>query len=193
MENIEEKKEIPEDFQNKEKNKINLPNEENKINTQITKEDEPKIENENKEINTINENEEGLKKEKENDNINNIPNTKEEDTKKENENKDINKEKPNDLKEKTPKDEEIDPHLIFQKELLNIIKKQEKILTSTSTINEKFGISNEITKEQISSFKTNIDKYGKYLIMIKKELGIISDTMKKIKKLAKENEKDNKK
>ena len=192
MENIEEKKEIPEDFQNKEKNKINLPNEENKINTQITKEDEPKIENENKEINTINENEEGLKKEKENDNIN-IPNTKEEDTKKENENKDINKEKPNDLKEKTPKDEEIDPHLIFQKELLNIIKKQEKILTSTSTINEKFGISNEITKEQISSFKTNIDKYGKYLIMIKKELGIISDTMKKIKKLAKENEKDNKK
>ncbi len=192
MENIEEKKEIPEDFQNKEENKINLPNEENKINTQITKEDGPKIENENKEINTINENEEGLKKEKENDNIN-IPNTKEEDTKKENENKDINKEKPNDLKEKTPKDEEIDPHLIFQKELLNIIKKQEKILTSTSTINEKFGISNEITKEQISSFKTNIDKYGKYLIMIKKELGIISDTMKKIKKLAKENENDNKK
>ena len=192
MENIEEKKEIPDDFQNKEENKINLPNEENKINTQITKEDGPKIENENKEINTINENEEGLKKEKENDNIN-IPNTKEEDTKKENENKDINKEKPNDLKEKKPKEEEIDPHLIFQKELLNIIKKQEKILTSTSTINEKFGISNEITKEQISSFKTNIDKYGKYLIMIKKELGIISDTMKKIKKLAKENEKDNKK
>ena len=192
MENIEEKKEIPDDFQNKEENKINLPNEENKISTQITKEDEPKIENENKEINTINENEEGLKKDKENDNIN-IPNTKEEDTKKENENKDINKEKPNDLKEKTRKEEEIDPHLIFQKELLNIIKKQEKILTSTSTINEKFGISNEITKEQISSFKTNIDKYGKYLIMIKKELGIISDTMKKIKKLAKENEKDNKK
>ena len=192
MENIEEKKEIPEDFQNKEENKINLPNEENKINTQITKEDGPKIENENKEINTINENEEGLKKDKENDNIN-IPNTKEEDTKKENENKDINKEKPNDLKEKTQKEEEIDPHLIFQKELLNIIKKQEKILTSTSTINEKFGISNEITKEQISSFKTNIDKYGKYLIMIKKELGIISDTMKKIKKLAKENENDNKK
>ena len=192
MENIEEKKEIPEDFQNKEENKINLPNGENKICTQITKEDEPKIENENKEINSINENEEGLKKDKENDNIN-IPNTKEEDTKKENENKDINKEKPNDLKEKTPKEEEIDPHLIFQKELLNIIKKQEKILTSTSTINEKFGISNEITKEQISSFKTNIDKYGKYLIMIKKELGIISDTMKKIKKLAKENEKDNKK
>ena len=192
MENIEEKKETQEDFQNKEENKINLPNEENKINTQITKEDGPKIENENKEINTINENEEGLKKEKENDNIN-IPNTKEEDIKKENENKDINKEKPNDLKEKTQKEEEIDPHLIFQKELLNIIKKQEKILTSTSTINEKFGISNEITKEQISSFKTNIDKYGKYLIMIKKELGIISDTMKKIKKLAKENENDNKK
>ena len=73
--------------------------------------------------------------------------------------------------------------------MLNIIQKQEKILISTSTINEKFDISNEITKEQISSFKVNIDKYGKYLLMIKKELGIISDTMKKIKKLAKE--KDN--
>ena len=187
MENIEEKKEIPEDFKNKEENKINLPNEENKINTQITKEDGPKIENENKEINTINENEEGLKKEKENDNIN-IPNTKEEDTKKENENKDINKGKPNDLKEKTPKEEDIDPHLIFQKELLNIIKKQEKILNATSTINEKFDVSNQITKEQISSFKVNIDKYAKYLLMIKKELGMISDTMRKIKKLVKEKE-----
>ena len=97
--------------------------------------------------------------------------------------------KENDNKNKETKNETIDPHLIFQKELLNIIQKQEKILISTSTINEKFDISNEITKEQISSFKVNIDKYGKYLLMIKKELGIISDTMKKIKKLAKE--KDN--
>ncbi len=112
------------------------------------------------------------------------------------ENKNINKEdqttpeKLNESKENQKKDDEIDPHLIFQKELLNIINKQEKILSSTSTINEKFGVSNEITKEQIMSFKTNIDKYGKYLLMIKKELGIISSTMQKIKKLAKE--KDNK-
>ena len=84
------------------------------------------------------------------------------------------------------KDEKIDPHLIFQKELLNIISKQERILSSTSTINEKFDISNQITKEQIASFKTSIDKYGKYLLMIKKELGLISETMKKIKKLAKD-------
>ena len=84
------------------------------------------------------------------------------------------------------KDEKIDPHLIFQKELLNIISKQERILSSTSTINEKFDVSNQITKEQIASFKTSIDKYGKYLLMIKKELGLISETMKKIKKLAKD-------
>ena len=115
---------------------------------------------------------------------------KNEETKSENQNEEKNQEKPTDNKEKETNDETIDPHLIFQKELLNIINKQEKILTSTSTINEKFGVSNEITKEQISSFKANIDKYGKYLIMIKKELGIISSTMQKIKKLAKE--KDNK-
>ena len=115
---------------------------------------------------------------------------KNEETKSENQNEEKNQEKPIDIKDKETKDETIDPHLIFQKELLNIINKQEKILTSTSTINEKFGVSNEITKEQISSFKANIDKYGKYLIMIKKELGIISSTMQKIKKLAKE--KDNK-
>ena len=87
------------------------------------------------------------------------------------------------------KDEKIDPHLIFQKELLSIIQKQEKILSATSTINEKFDVSNSITKEQIASFKTNIDKYGKYLLMIKKELGMISDTMRKIKKLSKEQKK----
>ena len=108
--------------------------------------------------------------------------------------KEDEKEKDNKPKEKSDSkkeindknDENIDPHLIFQKELLNIIKKQEKILNATSTINEKFDVSNQITKEQISSFKTNIDKYGKYLLMIKKELGMISDTMRKIKKLSKE-------
>ncbi len=86
-------------------------------------------------------------------------------------------------------DEKIDPHLIFHKELLNVIKTQERILNLTSTVNEKFDVSNAITKEQIDSFKTNVDKYGNYLLMIKKELGLISETMRKIKKLAKENNK----
>ena len=98
------------------------------------------------------------------------------DNKDENENNDKNEEK-------------IDPNLIFQKELLNIISKQEKILSATSTINEKFNVSNQITKEQIASFKVNIDKYGKYLLLIKKELGMISDTMRKIKKLSNEKKK----
>ena len=107
--------------------------------------------------------------------------------KKEVENEDKKEDEKNNNNEK--KDEKIDPHLIFQKELLSIIQKQEKILSATSTINEKFDVSNSITKEQIASFKTNIDKYGKYLLMIKKELGMISDTMRKIKKLSKEQKK----
>ena len=107
--------------------------------------------------------------------------------KKENENEDKKEDEKNNNNEK--KDDKIDPHLIFQKELLSIIQKQEKILSATSTINEKFDVSNSITKEQIASFKTNIDKYGKYLLMIKKELGMISDTMRKIKKLSKEQKK----
>ena len=92
----------------------------------------------------------------------------------------------NKIENKEKESEKIDPHLIFQKELLNIIDKQEKILSAASTINEKFDVSNQITKEQIALFKANIDKYGKYLLMIKKELGMISDTMRKIKKLAEE-------
>ena len=125
------------------------------------------------------------KKEYKNDNI-----IKENEKEKENEReKEIKKDgdNKNDIKDK--EEEKIDPHLIFQKELLDIINKQEKILSATSTINEKFDVSNQITKEQIASFKINIDKYGKYLLMIKKELGMISDTMRKIKKLAKEQKK----
>ena len=116
----------------------------------------------------------------------------EETSKKDNEKKEVESEdKKEDEKNNNDekKDEKIDPHLIFQKELLSIIQKQEKILSATSTINEKFDVSNSITKEQIASFKTNIDKYGKYLLMIKKELGMISDTMRKIKKISKEQKK----
>ena len=147
-----------------EKLKDNNKNEEIKNEENIKKENkEEKNENENKNDNIIMEEKKNDEKEKEN----------------ENKKEDIN----------NKNEEKIDPHLIFQKELLNIISKQEKILSATSTINEKFDVSNQITKEQIASFKTNIDKYGKYLLMIKKELGMISDTMRKIKKLAKEQKK----
>ena len=130
------------------------------------------------ESNDKTENENVEQKEVENIKIDEVVNSnkeedKNEETKKENENK----------------DENVDPNFIFRKELINIIHTQEKILTATSTINEKFNVSNEITREQIGSFKANIDKYGNYLLMIKKELGIISDTMRKIKKIAKEHNK----
>ena len=162
---------------------------ENDINKEENIKDNNEKEKEIKEEDNIskenNESQNEEKKEYKNDNDNIIKedqkeNEKEKEIKKDGDNK-------NDIKDK--EEEKIDPHLIFQKELLDIINKQEKILSATSTINEKFDVSNQITKEQIASFKINIDKYGKYLLMIKKELGMISDTMRKIKKLAKEQKK----
>ena len=164
-ENNIENKESPKEIPKKEQGDIKVSEDQKKLETIPTKEEELKMENE-------------IKNE-----------IKEENNIKENENKVDTEKNQTNVTEKQTKDEKIDPHLIFQKELLTIIKKQQQILTSTSTINEKFGVSNEITKEQIATFKINIDKYGKYLIMIKKELGMISDTMRKIKKLSKE--KDN--
>ena len=159
---------------------------------ETNKESENKIQTSEGNIPSKNENDNKNQEESKNieENLSNIKDKEKEENKTINKDEEKIHENSNDLKENQKKDDEIDPHLIFQKELLNIINKQEKILSSTSTINEKFGVSNEITKEQIMSFKTNIDKYGKYLIMIKKELGIISSTMQKIKKLAKD--KDNK-
>ena len=130
------------------------------------------------ESNDKTENENVEQKEVENIKIDEVVNS----NKEEDKNEEIKKENEN-------KDENVDPNFIFRKELINIIHTQEKILTATSTINEKFNVSNEITREQIGSFKANIDKYGNYLLMIKKELGIISDTMRKIKKIAKEHNK----
>ena len=162
---------------------------ENDINKEENIKDNNEKEKEIKEEDNIskenNESQNEEKKEYKNDNDNIIKedqkeNEKEKEIKKDGDNK-------NDIKDK--EEEKIDPHLIFQKELLDIINKKEKILSATSTINEKFDVSNQITKEQIASFKINIDKYGKYLLMIKKELGMISDTMRKIKKLAKEQKK----
>ena len=154
-------------------------NKEEKSNENNEKEEIKNMENKD---NKVKQTEEKKDEQKENNNVE-INIKKEDEKEKDNQHKDQNDNK-NEINDKN--DENIDPHLIFQKELLNIIKKQEKILNATSTINEKFDVSNQITKEQIASFKTNIDKYGKYLLMIKKELGMISDTMKKIKKLSKE-------
>ena len=159
-------------------------NKEEKSNENNEKEEIKNVKNKNMENkdNKVEQTEEKKDEQKENNNVE-INIKKEDEKEKDNQHKDQNDNK-NEINDKN--DENIDPHLIFQKELLNIIKKQEKILNATSTINEKFDVSNQITKEQIASFKTNIDKYGKYLLMIKKELGMISDTMKKIKKLSKE-------
>ena len=161
MENTDNKNE-------KEQNKINIEDEKKK--------EEEK--NEKESNNSIKTNEENGKEKEEEKNNQSTEDKKEEGK---------NNKNVEDKKEEGK--ETIDPHLIFQKELLDIIKKQEKILNATSTINEKFDVSNSITKEQIASFKTNIDKYGKYLLMIKKELGMISDTMRKINKLSKEQKK----
>ena len=172
VENNPKKEEIKNDVEGKEENlKIDDETQIININSLLNKEDnqEPGPKEDKKEYT-----EENKKDEKKED-------------KKESKEKVEEKEKNEDNKDKD--EGNIDPHLIFQKELLNIIKKQEKILLSTTTINEKFGVFNKITKEQIAGFKNNVDKYGKYLLMIKKELGMISDTMKKIKKLSNEQKK----
>ena len=164
-------------------------NKEENIKDNNEKEKEKEIKNENNIIKENNESQNEEKKEYKNDNDNIIKEDQKENEKENEKEKEIKKDgdNKNDIKDK--EEEKIDPHLIFQKELLDIINKQEKILSATTTINEKFDVSNQITKEQIASFKINIDKYGKYLLMIKKELGMISDTMRKIKKLAKEQKK----
>ena len=74
----------------------------------------------------------------------------------------------------------------FQSDLKNILKIQEEILNKTSMAKEKFHYTNQITKDQIKQYRTNFVKYGQYLVLIKNELGLISETMKKIKKLKKE-------
>ena len=167
-----------------------MENETKNIEGQTNKNEEKEIkkedDNKNENNNSINNKEEEKEKEKiEESNMEKKEDKK--DDKKEDKIEDNKEDKKEDIKEEEK--EAIDPHLIFQKELLNIIQKQEKILNATSTINEKFDVSNQITKEQIASFKINIDKYGKYLLLIKKELGMISDTMRKIKKLSKEHKK----
>ena len=75
--------------------------------------------------------------------------------------------------------------LKFQSDLKNILQFQEEILKITTNAKEKFHDTNQITKDQIKQYRTNFVKYGQYLKMIKNELGLISETMKKIKKFQK--------
>ena len=78
-----------------------------------------------------------------------------------------------------------DSTLKFQNELQEILKTQDIIMSVTQTSKEKFKYSNDVCKEQIETYKTNIDKYGKYLSLIKSELSTINTLLIKIKNITK--------
>lgn len=75
--------------------------------------------------------------------------------------------------------------LVFQTKLQEIISTQEAILQMTFTAKEKLHSVNEITSDQINTFKQSTKKYGIYLSLIKNELQTITETIRKIKKLKK--------
>lgn len=77
------------------------------------------------------------------------------------------------------------PSLAFQNKLQEIISTQEAILQMTFSAKEKLHSGNEITLDQINTFKQKTKKYGIYLSLIKNELQTISETIRKIKKLKK--------
>jgi hypothetical protein len=70
----------------------------------------------------------------------------------------------------------------FYEHLNHIVKTQENILTMTLMAKEKIKYANQISLDQIKSFKENSFKYGKYLKLIHEELQMTSDVLKKIKK-----------
>ena len=78
-----------------------------------------------------------------------------------------------------------DSTLNFQNELQEILRTQDIIMSVTQTSKEKFKYSNDVCKEQIETYKTNIDKYGKYLSLIKSELSTINTLLIKIKNITK--------
>ena len=78
-----------------------------------------------------------------------------------------------------------DSTLKFQNELQEILKTQDIIMSVTQTSKEEFKYSNDVCKEQVETYKTNIDKYGKYLSLIKSELSTINTLLIKIKNLTK--------
>ena len=71
--------------------------------------------------------------------------------------------------------------LKFYDNLRAIIKTQENILNMTGMAKEKIKYANEISVEQLNTFKENSSQYGKYLKLIHEELLLIGDLMKKIK------------
>lgn len=75
--------------------------------------------------------------------------------------------------------------LKFQSDLQQILKTQDIIMSITQTSKEKFKYSNDVCKEQIETYKINIDKYGKYLSLIKGELSTINTILTKIKNITK--------
>lgn len=75
--------------------------------------------------------------------------------------------------------------LKFQSDLQQILKTQDIIMSITQTSKEKFKYSNDVCKEQIETYKINIDKYGKYLSLIKGELSTINTILTKIKHITK--------
>ncbi len=71
--------------------------------------------------------------------------------------------------------------LKFYDNLRTITKTQENILNMTGMAKEKIKYANEISVEQLNTFKDNSTQYGKYLRLIHEELLLIGDLMKKIK------------
>ncbi len=74
----------------------------------------------------------------------------------------------------------------FYDNLRTVIKTQENILNMTGMAKEKIKYANEISIDQLNTFKENSMKYGKYLKLIHEELLLIGDLMKKMKKNVKE-------
>ena len=66
----------------------------------------------------------------------------------------------------------------FYEKLLNMINTQENILNLTGLSKEKIMSVNIIANEQLTNFKENYTKYGKYFKLIQTELALIADNMK---------------
>jgi hypothetical protein len=69
----------------------------------------------------------------------------------------------------------------FYNNLRSVIKMQENILNMTTLTKEKIKCANEMSIDQIRSFKENEIKYARYLKMVHGELQTISELLKKIK------------
>lgn len=103
-----------------------------------------------------------------------------EETKIEKEGKNHSSSQEDDLKENKDNRKEANSKKFYD-HLQNVIKTQEEILSSTTTVKEKLKFTNDSSIEQLKQFKDNSMKYGKFLKMINEELHLISDLIRKIK------------